>query len=52
MQYEKTYEYGIICTICDGQALPLGQVGKVSYYKCRDCGMDFGYEHTEYDEKI
>ena len=52
MQYEKTYEYGIICTICDGQALPLGQVGKVSYFKCRDCGMDFAYELGESNEKV
>lgn len=44
---EEPYEYGIYCTTCEGQALPLGKLGKLNYYKCRDCGMDFAYEIKE-----
>lgn len=44
---EEPYEYGIYCTTCEGQALPLGKLGRLNYYKCRDCGMDFAYEIKE-----
>lgn len=41
---EEPYEDGIYCTTCEGQALPLGKLGRLNYYKCRDCGMDFAYQ--------
>ena len=49
----EPYEYGIYCTICEGQALPYLRLGKLNYYKCRDCGMDFAYntEHLEKEEE-
>lgn len=37
---------GILCTKCYGQALPLGKIGKLNHYKCRDCRMDYAYENS------
>jgi len=44
---EEQYESGIYCTMCDGQAMPLGRLGRLFYYKCRDCGMDHAYQIKE-----
>ena len=43
---------GIICTKCEGQAVPLGKIGNLNYYKCTDCGMDYAYKHKEVNEKV
>lgn len=29
------------CGMCGGQATPLGTLGTLSHYRCRNCGMDF-----------
>lgn len=29
------------CPVCDGEAYPLGNLGKLAHFRCRDCGMDF-----------
>ncbi len=29
------------CPICPGQGVPLGTLGRLRWYRCRDCGMDF-----------
>ena len=27
--------------ICDGPGMPLGSLGNVNHYRCRDCGIGF-----------
>jgi transposase-like protein len=29
------------CPVCSGQGVPLGQLGRLRWYRCRDCGIDF-----------
>ena len=29
------------CPVCPGRGLPLGQLGSLRWYRCRDCGIDF-----------
>jgi hypothetical protein len=29
------------CPICDGMSIPLGQLGKLVWYICLDCGIQF-----------
>ena len=44
MNNTEPFWEGILCTKCDGQALPSGKIGKLNYYKCKDCRMDYAYE--------
>lgn len=27
------------CVICGGEPMPLGQLGRREYFRCRDCGL-------------
>ena len=29
------------CPVCPGWGMPLGQLGRLRWYRCRDCGIDF-----------
>jgi tRNA(Ile2) C34 agmatinyltransferase TiaS len=29
------------CPICPGHGVPLGTLGRLRWFRCRDCGMDF-----------
>ena len=29
------------CPVCPGRGMPLGQLGRLRWYRCRDCGIDF-----------
>jgi tRNA(Ile2) C34 agmatinyltransferase TiaS len=29
------------CPVCPGHGVPLGQLGPLRWYRCRDCGIDF-----------
>lgn len=29
------------CPVCPGRGMPLGQLGRLRWYCCRDCGIDF-----------
>jgi tRNA(Ile2) C34 agmatinyltransferase TiaS len=29
------------CPVCPGHGMPLGQLGALRWYRCRDCGIDF-----------
>jgi tRNA(Ile2) C34 agmatinyltransferase TiaS len=29
------------CPVCPGRGVPLGQLGTLRWYRCRDCGIDF-----------
>jgi hypothetical protein len=51
MSNNEPFEWGILCTKCEGQAVPLGKIGDLNYYKCTDCGMDYAYKHTENNNK-
>ena len=31
----------VLCPKCEGEAVPLGALGKLMWYRCRDCGIDF-----------
>jgi hypothetical protein len=33
-----------ICRWCDGPLMVLGSLGRLIYYRCRDCGAQFGKE--------
>lgn len=34
------------CGLCGGEAQPLGTLGKLTWYRCRDCGIDFNREES------
>ena len=29
------------CPVCPGHGVPLGQLGPLRWFRCRDCGIDF-----------
>lgn len=31
------------CPVCPGWGMPLGQLGRLRWYRCRDCGIDFNW---------
>jgi len=41
--YDELDEDNLItcCPVCDGPGIFLGALGKMQYFRCRDCGMDF-----------
>lgn len=34
------------CPVCPGHGVPLGQLGPLRWYRCRDCGIDFNRRST------
>jgi len=40
------------CGLCGGPLVPLGQLGRLTWYRCRHCGMQFHCEEpiNEQDE--
>lgn len=32
------------CPICQGQSVFMGTLGKLDWYRCQDCGMEFNIE--------
>lgn len=38
-------EEGPTCGLCGGPGVALGVLGKYTYYRCRNCGMDFSDGH-------
>lgn len=34
------------CPLCTGPGVPLGRMGRLAWYRCRDCGIDF-YEEVQ-----
>lgn len=34
------------CDACDGPGVPLGRLGNLDHWRCRDCGLQF---HTPAD---
>lgn len=52
MSNDEPFGEGILCSKCEGQAVPLGKIGNLNYYKCTDCRMDYAYEHKECYEKV
>jgi len=32
------------CPACNGPGMPLGGLGNLSHFRCRDCGIDFSQE--------
>lgn len=42
MQEENNMQAdGAVCPVCQGEGAPLGQLGNLTHYRCRSCGMDF-----------
>jgi len=35
------------CPVCGGPGVPLGALGRLEHYRCRDCGMDFNRDPNE-----
>jgi anaerobic ribonucleoside-triphosphate reductase len=29
------------CSVCNGKGIPLGVLGKLSWFRCRNCGWEF-----------
>lgn len=29
------------CPVCSGDGVPLGTLGRLRWFRCRDCGMNF-----------
>lgn len=34
------------CPICNGNGVPLGQLGKLFWFRCRQCGMEFSINQS------
>ena len=34
-------EYETDCPICTGQGIYLGTLGRLQWYRCRNCGIEF-----------
>lgn len=43
--WEELEEY--TCPVCDGPGVPIGDLGRLSWFRCRYCGMDFNVETKE-----
>jgi len=41
---EEFFADSAYCVMCGGQGNFLGRLGEVTYYRCRNCGIDF-HEH-------
>lgn len=39
------------CHICSGVGYEIGRLGMVTYYRCRQCGMDFNKVDEEDPKK-
>jgi transposase-like protein len=39
-------ELASTCPACGGSGAELGVLGRLQWYRCRDCGMDFNQERT------
>ena len=39
------------CKLCGGQLLYLGELGKLLWLICRNCGMHFSREETDDDKR-
>jgi len=39
------------CSICEGELLPLGALGNIEYFRCRNCGAQFMFEKEKQDEQ-
>jgi hypothetical protein len=37
------------CPVCGGPGVPLGHLGHLAWYRCRDCGMDFNLDDQPTD---
>jgi hypothetical protein len=42
----------MICEVCDGEGLFLGNLGNLAHYRCRDCGIQFSVEGAEGDAEV
>jgi tRNA(Ile2) C34 agmatinyltransferase TiaS len=38
------------CTRCGGQLLPIGTLGSVAHYRCRQCGADEEHFNVQEDD--
>lgn len=38
---ESQDDVTLTCPVCGGAAFALGKLGKLTWFRCRDCGMDF-----------
>lgn len=41
---EKFGEGDPVCPTCSGPGVPLGEMGRLFHFRCRDCGIDFSRE--------
>lgn len=39
------------CVMCGGELMPMGQLGSLTWAKCRNCGAEQSVEPEEEDEE-
>jgi len=45
MAYERSTWHQVavsLCQACGGVLMPLGALGQIQWFRCRDCGLDQG----------
>jgi hypothetical protein len=48
-QYDPSDDYPTVveCPCCGGPGVELGTLGRLEWFRCRDCGMDFQRHEAE-----
>jgi len=41
LDYINNQEY---CPVCDGESVLMGSLGRLNWYRCVNCGMEFNQE--------
>jgi DNA-directed RNA polymerase subunit RPC12/RpoP len=44
LENEEEIEVTVECPMCDHPNVPMGQLGSLMHYRCRDCGVDYNEE--------
>ena len=42
----------IKCPVCKGEGIPLGALGWLMHYRCRDCGCEFNRKIRHRKKKV
>jgi len=43
-EVEEPPEVGATCPVCGGEGVFMGNLGRKSWFRCRDCGIEFNKE--------
>jgi len=45
-------EMAVVCPVCQGEVYLLGVLGRLVWYRCQDCGIEFPRERGETHEVV